>query len=85
MLGAFLTGTGPPDGPGVAGLAAAPGLDPPTAPAALAAADLVHSDPARRAHPGMTATRFDQAEAVEAAGQAFGGPLDRPNPQEITP
>jgi hypothetical protein len=41
--------------------------------------------PARRAHPGMTATLFDQAEAVEAAGQAFGGPLDRPNPQEITP
>jgi len=33
----------------------------------------------------MTATLFGQAEAVQAAGQAFGGLLDRPNPQEIAP
>jgi hypothetical protein len=46
VLGAFLTGTGPPDAPVVAGLAAELGLDPPAALAALAAADLVHPDPA---------------------------------------
>jgi hypothetical protein len=39
----------------------------------------------RRAHPGMTATLFGQAEAVKAAGQAFGGLLDPPNPQETAP
>jgi Alkylmercury lyase len=46
LLGAFLTGTGPPDLPVVAGLAAELGLDPRAALAALAAADLVHTDPA---------------------------------------
>jgi Alkylmercury lyase len=46
LLGAFLTGTGPPDAPVVAGLAAELGLDPRAALAALAAADLVHADPA---------------------------------------
>jgi Alkylmercury lyase len=46
LLGAFLTGTGPPDRPVVAGLAAELGLDPRAALAALAAADLVHTDPA---------------------------------------
>ena len=46
LLGAFLTGTGPPDIPVVAGLAAELGLDPRAALAALAAADLVHTDPA---------------------------------------
>jgi alkylmercury lyase len=196
LLGAFLTGTGPPDAPVVAGLAAELGLDPPAALAALAAADLVHSDPAtgtiavaypfsgrptpyrvdlaggpavfamcavdalgipqmlrrdgrissvdptsgqpisvevhagvwrfqpattvvlsgrtaagdacdtaaewccpyisfhtdpqaadahRRAHPGMTATLFGQAEAVKAASQAFGGLLDPSHPQETAP
>jgi hypothetical protein len=196
VLGAFLTGTGPPDAPVVGGLAAELGLDPPAALAALAAADLVHPDPATgtiavaypfsgrptpyrvelagrpavfamcaidalgipqmlscdgqissvdptsgqpitvevhagawrfqpittvvlsgrtaagdacdtaaewccpyinfhtdpqaadtylRAHPNMTATLFGQAEAVLAAGQAFGGLLDPPHPQETTP
>jgi Alkylmercury lyase len=196
VLGAFLTETGPPDAPVVAGLAAELRLDPRAALAALAAADLVHTDPAtgsiavayplsgrptpyrvdlaggpavfamcavdalgipqmlrrdgrissvdpasgqpitvevhagawrfqpattvlvsgrtaagdacdaaaewccpyvnfhtdpeaadiyRRAHPGMTATLFGQAEAVKAAGQAFGGLLDPSNPQERTP
>ena len=196
VLSAFLTETGPPDDPVVAGLAAELGLDPPAALAALAAADLAHSDPATgtivvaypfsgrptpyrvdlagspavfamcaidalgipqmlrrdgqissvdptsgqpiiievhagawrfrpvttvvlsgrtaagdacdraaewccpyinfhtdqqaadiflRAHPGMTATLFGQAEAVEAAEQAFGGLLDPPNPQETAP
>jgi alkylmercury lyase len=196
LLGAFLTGTGPPDAPVAAGLAAELGLDPPAALAALAAADLVHTDPAtgsiavaypfsgrptpyrvelaggpavfamcavdalgipqmlrrdgqissvdptsgqpitvgvhagawcfqpattvllagrtaagdacdtaadwccpyinfhtdreaadtyRRAHPGMTATLFGQAEAVKAAGQAFGGLLHSSNPQETAP
>jgi Alkylmercury lyase len=196
VLGAFLTGTGPPDAPMVAGLAAELGLDLQAARAALAAADLVHSDPAtgtiavaypfsgrptpyrvelagdpavfamcavdalgipqmlrrdgqissvdptsgqpitvevnagawrfqpattvvlsgrtaagdacdtaaewccpyinfhtdpraadayRRAHLGMTATLFSQAEAVKAAGQGFGGLLDPPHPQETTP
>jgi hypothetical protein len=46
LLGAFLTGTGPPDATVVAGLAAELGLDPLAALAALAAADLVHTDPA---------------------------------------
>jgi hypothetical protein len=46
LLGAFLTGTGPPDATVVAGLAAELGLDPRAALAALAAADLVHTDPA---------------------------------------
>ena len=46
LLGAFLTGTGPPDAPVIAGLAAELGLDPRAALAALAAADLVHTDPA---------------------------------------
>jgi hypothetical protein len=46
LLGTFLTGTGPPDIPVVAGLAAELGLDPRAALAALAAADLVHTDPA---------------------------------------
>jgi Alkylmercury lyase len=196
LLGAFLTGTGPPDAPVVAGLAAELALDPPAALAALAAADLVHTDPATgtiavaypfsgrptpyrvdlaggpalfamcavdalgipqmlrrdgqissvdptsgqpitvevhagawrfqpattvvlsgrkaagdacdtaaewccpfinfhtdpkaadtylRAHPGMTATLFGQAEAVQAAGQAFGGLLDPSHPQETAP
>lgn len=196
VLGAFLTGTGPPDAPVVAGLAAPLGLDPPAALAALAAADLVHPDPATgtitvaypfsgrpspyrvdlaggqavfamcavdalgipqmlgrdgqissvdptsgqpitvevhagawrfqpattvvlsgrtaagdacdtaaewccpyitfhtdpeaadtylRAHPGMTATLFGQAQAVQAARQAFGGLLDPSHPQETAP
>jgi Alkylmercury lyase len=196
VLGAFLTGTGPPDAPVIAGLAAELGLDPPAALAALAASDLVHSDPTTgsiavaypfsgrptpyrvdlaggpavfamcaidalgmpqvlscdgrissvdptsgqpiivevhagawrfepattvvlsgrtaagdacdtaaewccpyinfhtdreaadtylRAHPGMTATLFGQAEAVQAAGQAFGGLLDPPHQQETAP
>ena len=196
VLGVFLTGTGPPDAAVVAGLAAELGLEPPAALAALAAADLVHPDPATgtiavaypfsgrptpyrvelagrpavfamcaidalgipqmlscdgqissvdptsgqpitvevhagawrfqpattvvlsgrtaagdacdtaaewccpyinfhtdpqaadtylRAHPNMTATLFGQAEAVQAAGQAFGGLLDPPHPQETTP
>jgi alkylmercury lyase len=47
----------------------------------------LHTDPEaadtyRRAHPDMTATLLGQAEAVQAAGQAFGGLLDPPNPQE---
>jgi hypothetical protein len=46
LLGAFLTGTGPPDTRVVAGLAAELELDPRAALAALAAADLVHTDPA---------------------------------------
>jgi hypothetical protein len=33
----------------------------------------------------MTATLFSQAEAVKAAGQAFGGLLDPPHPQETAP
>jgi hypothetical protein len=33
----------------------------------------------------MTATVFGQAEAVQAAGQAFGGLLDPPDPHETTP
>ena len=49
-----------------------------------------HTDPQAadtylRAHPGMTATLFGQAEAVQAAGQAFGGLLDPPEQQETTP
>jgi Alkylmercury lyase len=196
VLSVFLTGTGPPATSGVGGLAAELGLEPPAALAALAAADLVHSDPATgsiaiaypfsgrltpyrvdlaggpavfamcaidalgipqmlrrdgqissvdptsgqpitvevragawrfqpattvllcgrtdagdacdtaaewccpyvnfhtdpeaadsflRAHPGMTATLFGQAEAVQAAGKAFGGLLDPPEPQETAP
>jgi hypothetical protein len=196
LLSAFLTGTGPPDAPVVAGLAAELGLDPPAALADLAAADLVHTDPATgtivvaypfsgrptpyrvdlaggpavfamcaidalgipqmlrsdgrissvdptsgqpiivevhagawrfrpvttvvlsgrttagdacdtaaewccpyinfhtdpdtadiflRAHPGVTGALFGQAEAVKAAGQAFGGLLDPPYPQETAP
>jgi hypothetical protein len=196
LLGAFLIGTGPPDALVVAGLAAELGLDPPAALAALAAADLVHSDPAigtivivypfsgrptpyqvelaggpavfamcavdalgipqmlgrdarissvdptsgqpitvevhagvwrfqpattvvlsgrtaagdacdtaaewccpyinlhtdpeaadtyRRAHPGMTSQLLGQAEAVQAAGQAFGGLLNPLHPQETAP
>ena len=46
LLGAFLIGTGPPDAPVVAVLAAELELDPPAALATLAAADLVHTDPA---------------------------------------
>jgi hypothetical protein len=193
VLSVFLTRTGPPDTSGVGGLAAELGLEPPAALAALAAADLVHTDPATgtiavaypfsgrptpyrvdlaggpavfamcavdalgipqmlrcdgrissveptsgqpitveihagswrfqpattvvlsgrtaagdacdraagwccpyinfhtdpqaadtylRAHPDMTATLFSQAEAVQAARQAFGGLLDPPHPQE---
>ena len=196
VLSVFLTRTGPPDTSGIGGLAAELGLEPPAALAALAAADLVHTDPAtgtiavaypfserptpyrvdlaggpavfamcavdalgipqmlrcdgrisaveptsgqpitveihagawrfqpattvllsgrtaagdacdraavwccpysnfhtdreaadtyRRAHPGMTATVSGQAEAVEAAGRAFGGLLDPPEPQETVP
>ena len=33
----------------------------------------------------MTATQFGQAEAVKAAGRAFGGLLDPSNPQETAP
>jgi hypothetical protein len=33
----------------------------------------------------MTATLFGQAEAVQAAGWAFGGLLDPPEPQETAP
>jgi hypothetical protein len=49
-----------------------------------------HTDPKaadtyRRTHPDMTATLFGQAEAVQAAGQAFGGLLDPPHPQETAP
>jgi len=196
LLGAFLTGTGPPAAPVVADLAAELRLDPPAVLAALAAADLVHTDPATgtiavaypfsgrptpyrvelaggpavfamcavdalgipqmlgrdgqissvdpttgqpitvevhagawrfqpattvllsgrtaagdacdtaadwccpyinfhtdpqaaetylRAHPGITATLFGQAAAVQAAGQAFGGLLDPSHPQETAP
>jgi hypothetical protein len=90
LLGAFLTGTGPPDAPVVAGLAAELGLDLAAAQAALAAADLVHTDPEaadtyRRARPDMIATLFGQAEAVQAARRAFGGLLDPAHPQETAP
>ena len=43
------------------------------------------ADTYRRAHPDMTATLFGQAEAVQAAGQTFGGLLDPPHPQETAP
>ena len=33
----------------------------------------------------MSATVFGQAEAVQAAGQAFGGLLDPSHPQETVP
>jgi hypothetical protein len=33
----------------------------------------------------MTATLFGQTEAVKPAGQAFGGLLDPPDPQETAP
>jgi hypothetical protein len=46
LLGAFVTGTSPPDAAVVAGQAAQLELDPRAALAALAAADLVHTDPA---------------------------------------
>ena len=49
-----------------------------------------HADPAaadayRRAHPGMTARRLDQAEAVTAAGRAFGSLLNPSSPAEEAP
>jgi hypothetical protein len=49
-----------------------------------------HTDPEAadtylRAHPGMTATLFGQAQAVQAARQAFGGLLDPSHPQETAP
>lgn len=43
------------------------------------------ADTYRRAHPGMTATVFGQAEAVKAAKWAFGGLLDPSRPQETAP
>ena len=46
LLGAFLTEAGPPDLAAVGRLAAGRQLDPQAALAALAAADLVHADPA---------------------------------------
>jgi hypothetical protein len=46
LLKAFVTGTGAPDAAVVARRAAELGLDPEAALAALAAADLVHTDPA---------------------------------------
>ncbi len=46
--------------------------------------DRAAADAYRRAHPDMTAMLFDQAEAVQAAGRAFGNLLDVSNPQEGT-
>lgn len=50
----------------------------------------LHTDPEeadayRRTHPGMAGQLFGQAEAVQAAGRAFGGLLDPPEPQETAP
>ena len=39
----------------------------------------------RRAHPGMTGRLFDQAEAVQAAGRAFGSLLNPSQPSEEAP
>jgi hypothetical protein len=46
--------------------------------------DRAAADAYRRAHPDMTAMLFNQAEAVQAAGRAFGNLLDLSNPQEGT-
>jgi len=43
------------------------------------------ADAYRRAHPGMTGQLFGQSEAVQVAWQAFGGLLDRSDPQERAP
>ena len=43
------------------------------------------ADAYRRTRPGMTAMLFDQAEAVQAAGRAFGPLLNPSNPQEEAP
>jgi hypothetical protein len=47
--------------------------------------DRAAADAYRRAHPGMTARLLDQAEAVTAAGRAFGSLLNQSNPQEQAP
>jgi Alkylmercury lyase len=47
--------------------------------------DRAAADAYRQAHPGMTARLLDQAEAVTAAGRAFGSLLDQSNPQEQAP
>jgi hypothetical protein len=46
--------------------------------------DRAAADAYRRAHPGMTAMLFDQAEAVQAAGRAFGNLLNPSIPPEGT-
>jgi hypothetical protein len=46
--------------------------------------DRAAADAYRRARPDMTAMLFNQAEAVQAAGRAFGNLLDFSNPQEGT-
>jgi hypothetical protein len=43
------------------------------------------ADAYRRAHPGMTGRLLDQAEAVQAAGRAFGNLLNPSSPPEGTP
>jgi hypothetical protein len=45
----------------------------------------VAADAYRRAHPGMTARLLDQAEAVTAAGRAFGSLLNSSQPPEGAP
>ncbi len=46
--------------------------------------DRAAADAYRRAYPDMTGVLFDQAEAVQAAGRAFGNLLDPSNPREGT-
>jgi hypothetical protein len=47
--------------------------------------DRAAADAYRRAHPGMTARLLDQAQAVTAAGRAFGSLLEPSNQQEEAP
>jgi hypothetical protein len=47
--------------------------------------DRAAADAYRQAHPGMTAMLLDQAEAVTAAGRAFGSLLGPANPPEEAP
>ena len=47
--------------------------------------DRAAADAYRRAHPAMTARLLDQAEAVTAAGRAFGSLLNQSNPEEQAP
>jgi len=47
--------------------------------------DRAAADAYRRAHPDMTGMPFNQAQAVQAAGRAFGNLLDLVNLQEGTP